>query len=333
MRMQAALDLYLMEMRQIEDRCSYPSIPIPSAGPSSDGDAYRCATVCHHYPQLHIARSAGESNCRASQTGRGKGKAEGDKVISNNSGSTSTSKGPDGYSKHLNDSQRDFGDQPYRLTCAQLDEHIGRKGGPADHFEHPLLIARSGLKLLHPSDCGQLLVDWNHHHSRSYHDPLEEEEGGHCICCGTTAALREELEDNDSSVCDECISQSQACQAGTVLSDPKTLRDILGMARGVLSLTPNAVNLSCSSYLHRFLWFGNTPPFNKLRFLSVGPFPPSLEDRPGFNRTSFTNVEKLRICPNPVERWASTADAGSDDPLPALKNLQWDYGGQYDEQR
>lgn len=95
---QAALDLYLIHMRRIEDAEIHAAAKRPSC--SHDGN-------CPPYPPLLIIGTAAQ---------------------------------PEKPELGANDAN-----QPYTLTRQQLLDHIDRRGGPQDSFDHPVIVARSDL--------------------------------------------------------------------------------------------------------------------------------------------------------------------------------------------
>lgn len=112
MLVQAALDLYLENIRQVEEkypallRLTRPEVRAPQP----------CRTgPCHHYPALHVlgipqSKGAGSPARPAPQP-----QAHNDAVV---------------------------------VTYAQILRHIRRPGALADRFDHPIIFERSGFKVM-----------------------------------------------------------------------------------------------------------------------------------------------------------------------------------------
>lgn len=107
----AALDLYLMEMRRLEDQARWPVPPwagewYSTHGPSDVGEP------CPNYPPLLITTAS----------------------------SVPSNKGPKSF---------------FVLPYAKVLDHLATRGSPTDFFDHPLICARSQLKVLDFDWAGQ----------------------------------------------------------------------------------------------------------------------------------------------------------------------------------
>lgn len=310
MRLQAALDLYLIKMRQIEDAKGWPVRPSRVASRFLDNGANCRDADCQHYPRLRIAPSS---------------------VAKSHTGALDSSGTCVGYD--CNDEKRviDTDDTILCLTYADLDACIDRETGQADHFDHPLILARSGRRMLIPSDLGHPWVDWDRTDCRRYYGRRRYEDG-YCVSCGTEGFRSPEFaqyEEYGGFLCRGCADPLDRTKIATDLTSHKSMPGIEALAGRIVRMTPNVLNLSYTSYLGE-----GAPvpcmPLNKLRSLSVGPLPPAWEAAPTFTRIGLPSLEKLRVSPNCMDAALASRLVNKDGPLPKLIELQWDHGQRYD---
>lgn len=122
MEVQGALDLYLLEMRRLEDAAG---IPVPQC----DGKAFACAGPEGQGPHIAYPPLVLKDNTTAA-------------VPTTSSASEET-----------NHNSRQ--PKPFTISRAELQEHLSRSGGPGDYFDHPLIFARSGLLVYDFDEWGQ----------------------------------------------------------------------------------------------------------------------------------------------------------------------------------
>lgn len=227
------------------------------------------------------------------------------------------------------------------VTPLQVARHLARPHRVArtDHFQHPLLFARSG----HPfpdvdvddqaqtalSDLlqGGALIDGGSHRTEPFiieddDEPMpqrvvEAQDGGsppHFTTPGAGDArdyMREAARPAEAT--DETIPSGE------------TVGGLLAMARILLLLCPRVDNLSLTGIFHRLLCGRNPIALPSLRCLSIGPVLP-------YWRTTFTSLgmanlsglEKLRLCVSTLTNDEVDALTGKTGALGKLKVLQWE---------
>lgn len=225
MEIQAVLDLYLMEMRRLEDN-ALPHVT-SSEGEGSKTETPQPAKTLPVYPSLHLhATSTSSPGC-------------------------------------------DVSDQAFALMYPAIIDHLARRGATTDNFNHPLLLARSGVKILDIDDAGLL---------KASSEVLEQAgmlyEGG---------IFADHL---DSS------GPFSAAKYGT-----STAAGNLALARHLFALTPSIQELYISNFFQQLLCGTTLPQLPSLRMLSIGPLTLAHGDSiaPSVEDGSFSNLERLRI--------------------------------------
>lgn len=154
---------------------------------------------------------------------------------------------------------------PFVVSRLQLLQHIFRPGSPADRFDHPLIFLHSGVTFAKLKGHGRPGGDNGEIHSwslgREGHEDFDLSEGID-IALPTTA----------------------------------TIPGLLGLARSVLSLTPNVATLALAGFLERTVCGSRGPPgLSHLRALSLGPPPPFWSSPLQLDHAALEQVQALRI--------------------------------------
>lgn len=250
-QVQAAFDLYLMEMRRVEDehnsKLAIKALAAetaqseenagegssPTDGPSSDDDADNLSEDEPRYPSLEILLDASTPPPPREER-------------------------PADYDEEWN----------YYLTGAQIWQHLTRQGGLADNFDHLLLLTRSSRQTL---QMGQ--KEWRR---------VRLDLGGRMSCRFEDAECQyfrrqekkandeEEEDEEDSAAYDddyyESPSEDEDTFPGWVEDDDSvyehqpgraafdgplnTVEILIDTATSLLSLTPNLVSLCVTSVLY-----------------------------------------------------------------------------------
>lgn len=122
--LQAILDLYLIEMRRVEDQHNYQvsSWRTTKAGPPQAPAVCRL-NKCGHYPDLNLTGWA-----------------------------------------HTHDEEGNLKSEPepeentFTITRAQVWAHLTRRGAPLDQFDHPIIFARCGFRSAPFNEYGRDLI-------------------------------------------------------------------------------------------------------------------------------------------------------------------------------
>lgn len=201
----------------------------------------------------------------------------------------------------------DDGKDAFHVTRTDIYRRMTRGGAPTDHFNHPLLFARSGLGWI--AEGPGEVEHWGE---------APREEPGH------------EGDPADFFAWPASTSGS-GLSADVDLSDPVDLAipstasigGNLSLARSVLSSTPLLRSLSLTGFLENAVIGERAPPpFEALKNLTIGPPPTGCSLPHRFDHQTFSSIEKLRICghvPTPQD----IATIVGDDAFPSLRELQW----------
>lgn len=306
----AVLELYLIEMRRVEDKYGYPDVS-PRRDFEPPPVPVECrAGACGHYPRLVLDLTS------ASPPRVGPGMAT----------------------------------TVFYITRREILRHSKLPGSATDRFDHPIFFARAGyplpdedvgeegqrriLKLLfgdtewdddieerfgpnHTSD-----VDWHgpvaepvDDAAAGLSDPAEEDATPDLVDEAAYAYLRDASRD-------ELVSEALPSieSLGGLLALARGL-----LARGLLALTPRVSNLSLTGMFHRLLCGSASIELEGLRHLSIGPLLPYWQKT--FNASAITNfhsLEQLRICAGDLNDAEIGVLAGDSEALPQLRRVQWE---------
>ncbi|PWN25400.1 hypothetical protein BDZ90DRAFT_268270 [Jaminaea rosea] len=354
-RLQACLDLYLVEMARLEDERGYAiqDWQVSSRPTHHRHFPYRCRTgSCEHYPRVHIStrdlamkKAKGEGSSQKQKRKKGVRQTVSDGEWDRDeesppSAARDDKKGPavasgtalTDMAKPVMPRTREK-DNGLVFSLAHLDQHLA-KGRQTDHFDHPLLIARTPLKFLALDDAGRVKVD---HDGSERHDYYSDE-GGICPHCGDIGCPEAPyLIPLASGSAPRSSPTREKGARGKGMEDYLKLNGVLDISRSVLALTPGIVNLSCTGYLHRSIWSEGLPYHNSLRCLSVGPMTHFQED--SLDELAYADMprlERLRLCGERLTVCTASAIAGLPpdykelNPLPHLREVQWDTGNETD---
>lgn len=284
---QAALDLYLLEMRRLEDEAGI-SGPTCQCGPppKEEGSSRQ---PCIDYPSLVLTTttpSRGESAAAAA--------------------SSSGSKAP------------------FFLHRSRLLRRVTRRGGKADSFDHPLLFARSGIRtiIFDREGYGRLSNDLWREAKALYdddgdtydeevsdeEDSASEEDGSDGVSAASDddASAGYGLPDEDAFANLALPASSSAQTLATDLVIPldqanyptASIGGNLSLARTLLGLTPNLHSLLLTGVLQRAICGkGAALPPPALRKLYLGPLSHHSDDSlsPCFEGDRLQGLEELGI--------------------------------------
>lgn len=207
------------------------------------------------------------------------------------------------------------------ITREQVNEHLMRHGAYTDQFEHPLVYARSKLRMLAFNDDYKLIIDPYEEHTNDFYMPESSEMGsvseGHHSCCGSYGSMSEESESggrHSKSKIKEPLDHGQ--QEG-----------LFGLARSTLRLTTRVTNLAVTGSFS-CLTREELPVLQTLRFLSVGPLSPLASIYAWLWDMKLLALEQLRVCGDIIGTGIACKIAGQDknQSMPKLREVQWDLG-------
>ncbi|PWN25401.1 hypothetical protein BDZ90DRAFT_228434 [Jaminaea rosea] len=315
---QAALDLYLMEMKHIEDARGYAVESWKVETPQTGNIPAQCLKgKCGHYPRLLIAGSRRDRQTKKEQAASGLNTAldsrKGDMGVRIKSSQFSNKK-----------TRKEF----FTITPSQLNSHLARPGAASDNFHNPLIIARSELHLLTVDAPSRVVVDWTCH-EECYSD-IEDDDDCDCAQCGGEEKLYNKWPhgrfDTKKCITLSAASTASFCEHGL---DKTTINGILKLAQSVLDAVPSLANLSLTSFLHRSLWDLQQPRLSSLRFFSLGPLADSDDDWLDYilstTHTVLPQVEYLRLCAvdaGETMAWSIAGQLGG--LLPRLREAHWE---------
>lgn len=286
--LQAAVDIYLIKMRYVEDVRHYTV----SSWYERDYEAQRrwtqlqCKTAtCTHYPRLEVLHDS------------------------------STSPLPE----HINH---------FNVTQGQLWQHLLRRGGAADHFDHLVRLTRSTPQSLGMVPAGgdewrrvKLALGGPYSHADADTLPTSGAEDGN-------PPRQSDLHDSESEdgdtfpswVDDESDLESappRGWRAAPHPLDGQRVEDLLHACRSVLRLTTNLKTLSLTSYLHRALPYISDP--KQLGCCVIGPRARYWDDvLPFEGPLRLDSLARLRVV-----GMMSQGDAAKVTELPLLQKVEW----------
>lgn len=209
------------------------------------------------------------------------------------------------------------GGEVFHVTRAALYQRMSRKEALTNHFGHPLLSARSGLRW-RVRGLGQT---W-HDGGRRRHAVQEGEDVADLFAWASTPPAPDE--DDFDFDADVVVPPSDLCDPlDEDIPATATVGGNLALARTVLSLTPSVSSLSLTGFLERAL-VGSRPPCHQaLRSVNLGPTAAGLSVPAHFEHTALHGVRRLRICGAPLDPPELDAIAGKGGALPKLRQVEW----------
>lgn len=317
LQVQAILDLYLAQMHQIEER-DKRLLPSWKSTKSLPKGTQECRHgKCGHYPRVKLDESFEGVKQQASKTPTS-GKAKKGKTEA-----AATAKKVDKASPAKLGNESSY----FVVTREQIDKHVIRRGAFTDHFNHPLIIARSGLRhLTSDGDVGVKVIDGDYDGDDECHYPSESES----YASDPYDSHRYNDEDFATPRSPRPADSMRSSPSADSLIgrdwDPATRDDILALAVSTLRLIPLVNNLSLTGYLHLCLQRPQ-PKLNMLRYVSIGPL--ATPDGSGGYMVGYNlpAMEKLRFCGNMLDL-AAAQQIGDREAKgwPALREACWDYG-------
>ncbi|PWN25404.1 hypothetical protein BDZ90DRAFT_74732 [Jaminaea rosea] len=169
-QLQEALDLYLIEMKRLDETRGYKLRYWDFESPKPRLPSKCRAGVCGHYPRLEVEKQPIKTTPAPVKSKKPKSCEEEDQMRSEawNTGhhtemptlppiETATTISKDGV---------------LDLTLVQLDRPLRRSGDIGDHFDHPLFYARAGMKKLAMNDDQPGVIS---DHDSSYYEEFYPE--------------------------------------------------------------------------------------------------------------------------------------------------------------
>lgn len=265
---QAALDLYLIEMARVEEARQYRIEPWDKPGDPPHHFALMaqpCALGrCAHYPRLEIKSHRHPGHIPAEE-------------------------------------------ERFYLTRSQIWQHTARSDGPANHFDHLMLLTESSRQPLGMSEVewsrvrsalGGPHVQWLSNEAFKRMAAAEDvvsASGDHSEESGNDYGAPNGSHSNEEDF-------SAAAPMNPLQGRMQKAEDLLLLAREVLASTTQITNLSLSGFLHRALDSLRGPQL--LRSLSLGPglrwwdhvLPPSSSNSVLDNNIQLVGLTRLLIC-------------------------------------
>lgn len=294
--LQATLDLYLLEMRRVEERDGLLVRPwsetMTGAVVARDCEI-KHQGKCRSYPPLKVMTpwpSTVTENANAS-------------------------KGP----------------KPFVITLDQINQHLTRAGSATDRFDHPLIFCRSGAKdfLFDGPGRGEYVgtedpFELAHEEDERplYKDKAKPEDYADLWDVrGLERGWRRK---------DVVYPQDLSSDIDPTSPNSATLGSLLTMTRAILCTTPSLVNLSLSGFLERAVCGTRSPPgLRALKELSLGPAPPFWYAPMRLHHTALASVEKLRIVGVQLFKSEIADIAGRRGALPNLREVEWTLASEY----
>lgn len=294
------LDLYLGAMRRANE--SKSSLRSDRYKRNARKDAVKCHWgKCGHYPRLVL-----------------EGFEHFQHEYYSNEGRVKLHGGP--FKKPKEQSKKKGADENrFTVTRDQVLAHLARPGSTTDHFDHPLLYARSDLRMLDFSIWnGEIIIDYKHENQFTYYDDFD-------AFLESLAAGRAVPENS---------SAAKGSSRRTVKPlDPAHRPGLIGIARAVLDLTTEVKNLSLTSYFNECIERspnGQAQPalLDSMLYLSIGPLSPTSDVMHCLASFKLPNLEKLRFCGDTPGRPTARQMAGMDEDVvwPSLRTIQWEFG-------
>lgn len=268
MELQAALDLYVLELCRLEDVAS-------CTGMQSEGPSSGHGSPCVDYPSLVLTTTSSP-------------------------GRTSSS-----TSIELRGDASDSAKPTFVLHRSTLLDHLYRRGGKADRFDHPLIFASAGININ---------IFTRRDRSR-LNDTLEAE--------------AQSLYENDQSASNafNTINASGALPQPSPLDPARyataTFDGILALTRSLLDSTPHLRKLFLTGFLQRHLCGDHAASApDSLRVLCFGPLGIHADDSlsPRICEGQLAQLEELRIRGSLVDSFKQACI----EALPQLKRVHWD---------
>lgn len=298
----AALDLYILRMRQIEDARNYDHSHRERYGrlPNDCWKKVGANTCGHVYPRLQLLLPASRLATGLS---------------------------------HSND-----GNEVFTVTEPQLWEQLDRNSGPAndfDHYTYYIMSTRLGLDMteeewnrvrddLHGPGPAQVYTDVHWRQFMGYdpyedtdrvYDPLEKLNSGRCRYQEASEEEKEAGRHRAPSPSSVDFDWRHEGQAGKRRTD--RAEDLLAMARHIVSLAPQISNVSVTSLLFRSL---SALPAHTIQSLTIGPRARYWDTVLPCDLTPLTNLVKLRI----VGMMSQDDATKVAHQLPLLKHVEWE---------
>lgn len=298
---QGVLDLYLCEMRRIEDAENRPVIPWRAAKthPAPRASSKCRSRECSHYPKL-VLEGFDRSTKKGSKSASSKGDCSSQKT--------------------------------FTITRDQVKAHLLRPGALTDDFEHPLLFARSGLRMLAMGPGCSIVIDHDQREIDAYYGFSSFDDDHHEY--GDFFRYNDDAfsQSSDSPQgSPRSTSSGQSTSSDSNDSFDASHRDgLVALARSVLYRVVALENLSLTGFLH--LSLGREPPaLTTLRCLSVGPgtSPPTLNL--SLSVVQLPSLVKLRCCADYLNTGIAKRIAGTKKHWPSLREIRWDFGGSHDQ--
>lgn len=295
----AVLELYLIEMRRIDDRQGVPPrgsrVPIECQNGS-----------CNHYPRLILdPHSTTPPLVRAGRDV---------KILYLTRHEIST---------HLNEfkgSPTDRFDHPIvfaRSGYPLPDEDVSEKG--QELVKNILVGDASWIDNIHER------FGPNHEDNVDWHGPISyylSEAADAFPAASAAAEAPSEAIDAASDYLREIVQARPVTEA---LPSVETVGGLLALARSLLALTPQVRTLSLTGIFHRLLSSPASIELEGLRALNIGPVLPIWNRllRPSVV-AGFCKLEELRICVPTLSEVEVAFLAGSHGALPRLCRLEWE---------
>lgn len=302
----AALELYLIEMRRVEDKRGYQHKTVRRGEDPPPVPAKCEAGACGHYPRL---------------------------VLDPHSTTPPLVK-PEGEGKL------------FYLTQREISHHLSGAYGAADCFDHPLVFARSGWPLPDDDvgEEGQQLLaellegdaDWeeeasqrfgpNHEDNAEWRGPVYvDETAPQAVGAPSTPDEGATSVTGTGSASGYLRDAAGPPSAQSALPGVETVGGLLALGRILLTFASQVNNLSLTGIFHRLFCGPVSIEMPALRSLSIGPlllywkiaFSPRLVG-------SFSALENIRICTGTLTDVEVGLLAGESGALPRLRHIEWE---------
>lgn len=208
-------------------------------------------------------------------------------------------------------------DNIFRVSRYEIYQRLTRRRTPADHFNHPLLFARSGLSweaegpndILHRSDG-------------SNPANLSADDPANLFSWPNTGTSASVVNEGDTDEAAPAFPFDLSDSIDPAVPNTVTVGGNLALARSVLALTPLLSTLSLTGYLQFAVVSERAPPaFEELRFVTLGPHR-CWGRWLRYGHSTFEKVEKLRICGG-VLALEEIEDIVGGSTLPSLREFYW----------
>lgn len=348
---QAVLDLYLMEMRRVDDVEQRPASSWRCEKSEASEKPYKLTgRRCWHYPKLMLegfeANKAGVERSESAETEASsaagsekdgeEGKESSREVSGGNSEAESTSKkragngeGPDARAKQSA--------YVFVVTRQQVKAHLSRRGSPGDHFDHPLLVARTRLRMLTLDDDGAVIVDPAGYGDEFYDEEELDDEGSEDFGVPSVDDVSDEASEASLSFNGSSRSSSSrgpgrrlsrdSSSCSSDVWDPSRRDGLLGLAGSVFRFLPNVKNLALTGFFHHIISKQRPSSIpTKVAYLCADPLSPYSDAGLLFHDMQLLALEKFRICGHYFGRSLAGQIAGLRGYWPKLREATWDFG-------